>query len=274
MTIHKFETIEEIFQATLEIERDIKERATYKPKRYSFTNTWSKNKEVDQSPSKWNKNKDYKSNDKKPIEKTTPKYPVRNKGNKYPTLNPKGFQCSKCQGCIHKVRECPNQRNVILKDGKLYYFGEEVGLEDENDEKDQDGEGSQEGEQVEEDNEDAWPQDGEYEFPNLFGSCDNMASATLDDFLILPITKHATPYKLQWLNDYGELKVNRPVVIRFKVGNYHDEVYCDVIPMQACHLLLGTPWQYDRSSKHDGRTNWYSFEFNGQKFTLHPLCPS
>ncbi|PHT36778.1 hypothetical protein CQW23_24478 [Capsicum baccatum] len=56
--------------------------------------------------------------------------------------------------------------------------------------------------------------------------------------------------------------------------NYHDEVHCDVIPMQACHLLLGIPWKYDRSSKLDGRTNRYSFKLNGQKFTLHPLLLS
>lgn len=98
MNIHKFETIEKIFLESLEIESDITERKTYKPNRYSSTNTLSKNKDVAQSPSGWNKNKEYKSNVKKPIEKTTPKYPPRNKGHKYPTPNHKGFQCFKCQG--------------------------------------------------------------------------------------------------------------------------------------------------------------------------------
>ncbi|KAI3459661.1 hypothetical protein Pfo_016324 [Paulownia fortunei] len=43
----------------------------------------------------------------------------------------------------------------------------------------------------------------------------------------------STPYRLQWLNNSGEIK-------------YEDEVLCDVVPMHACHILLEMPWQYDR----------------------------
>ncbi|PHT50872.1 hypothetical protein CQW23_10619 [Capsicum baccatum] len=120
----------------MEIEREIKEKATHKSKGFSSTTTWSKNKKVAQPSSEWNKNKDCKSNDKKPVVKTTPKYPPKHEGNKYPTPNPRGFQCFKCQGWGHKANECPNRRNVILREEKLYYLGEEVGLEaDGNDEK-------------------------------------------------------------------------------------------------------------------------------------------
>lgn len=63
-------------------------------------------------------------------------------------------------------------------------------------------------------------------------------------------------------------------MIRFKVGNYHDEVLCEVILMQACHLLLGRTWQYDRSTKYDGRSNRYTLENDGRKVKLHPLLPS
>lgn len=66
MTIDKFEKIEEIFQAALEIERDKKEREIYKPKGYSSTNSWGKTKDIAQYLLGWNKNKNYKSNDKKP----------------------------------------------------------------------------------------------------------------------------------------------------------------------------------------------------------------
>ena len=105
------------------------------------------------------------------------------------------------------------------------------------------------------------------------GSCANVASTTLVDFLHLPTTKHSTPYKLQWLSDCGELKVHRQVVIKFKVGKYQDEVLCDVVPMQACHLLLGRLWQYDRATNHDGCTNRYSFEHGGYTHILHPMTP-
>ncbi|XP_070010568.1 uncharacterized protein [Nicotiana sylvestris] len=63
-------------------------------------------------------------------------------------------------------------------------------------------------------------------------------------------------------------------MISFNVGRYEDDILCDIIPMQACHILLGRPWQYDRNVFHDGRKNRYSLELNGRKFTLAPLSPS
>ena len=57
----------------------------------------------------------------------------------------------------------------------------------------------------------------------------------------MPTSKHPRPYKLQWLNDSGEVKVNKQVLIYFCIGKYKDEVLCDVVLMQAGHLLLGRP---------------------------------
>jgi len=76
------------------------------------------------------------------------------------------------------------------------------------------------------------------------GSCTNVGSTTLVEKLNLPTLKHPRPYKLQWLNDCGEVKVNKQVLISFSIGKYKDEVLCDVVPMQAGHILLGRPWQF------------------------------
>ena len=46
-------------------------------------------------------------------------------------------------------------------------------------------------------------------------------------------SKHPRPYKLQWLNDGGVVRVNKPVLISFSIGKYEDEFFCDVVPMQA-----------------------------------------
>ena len=59
----------------------------------------------------------------------------------------------------------------------------------------------------------------------------------------------------------------------FSIGRYTDEVLCDVVPMQAGHLLLGRPWQFDRRVKHDGFTNQYSFVYNNRSVTLCPMTP-
>ncbi|KAK1425688.1 hypothetical protein QVD17_21043 [Tagetes erecta] len=52
-----------------------------------------------------------------------------------------------------------------------------------------------------------------------------------------------------------------------------DDVWCDVVVMDACHLLLGRPWEFDRSIEHNGRSNTYSFMFGGVKITLVPSKP-
>jgi hypothetical protein len=51
---------------------------------------------------------------------------------------------------------------------------------------------------------------------------------------------------MQWLNESGALHVSYTVNIPFSIGRYSDQVECDVVPMQACQLLLGRPWLYDR----------------------------
>jgi hypothetical protein len=56
------------------------------------------------------------------------------------------------------------------------------------------------------------------------------------------------PYKLQWVNDSEEVKVNKHVLVSFSIGRYKDEVLCDVVPMHAGHIQLGKPWQFDRKA--------------------------
>ncbi|KAL2223912.1 UNVERIFIED_CONTAM: Transposon Ty3-I Gag-Pol polyprotein [Sesamum indicum] len=85
--------------------------------------------------------------------------------------------------------------------------------------------------------------------------------------------KHHRPYKLQWLNECGELKVTKQVKVFFSIGRYKDEVLCDVVPMKACHILLGRPWQFDRQVTHDGFQNRYSFVLREESITLNPMTP-
>ncbi|KAM7486455.1 hypothetical protein LguiA_002464 [Lonicera macranthoides] len=105
------------------------------------------------------------------------------------------------------------------------------------------------------------------------GSCTNVASMTMVEKLALHTSMHLRPYKLQWLNDSGEVRVNKQVLVSFSIGKYEDQVLCDVVSIQAGHILLGRPWQYNRRVKHDSFTNKYSFEINKKIINLAPLPP-
>ena len=65
------------------------------------------------------------------------------------------------------------------------------------------------------------------------------------------------------------------VLLAFSIGGkmYEEEVWCDVLPMDACHVILGRPWIFDRRVVHDGFENTYSFKHKGRKVTLTPLTP-
>ncbi|XP_073262489.1 uncharacterized protein [Populus alba] len=105
------------------------------------------------------------------------------------------------------------------------------------------------------------------------GEDGELKCATLVSKLNLCTAKHAKPYRLQWLNDSGELKVTKQVVVPFSIGKYVDEVLCDVVPMQASHILLGRPWQYNRKAIRDGVKNRYTIVKDGKAITLVPLTP-
>jgi len=56
--------------------------------------------------------------------------------------------------------------------------------------------------------------------------------------------------------------------------SYANSVVCDMVPMEACSLLLGRPWEFDNNVVHHGRSNNYTFMHKGEKFTLVPLTPA
>ncbi|XP_062217663.1 uncharacterized protein LOC133917845 [Phragmites australis] len=172
------------------------------------------------------------------------------------------IECFKCGGHGHKQAECPNRRVILaLADGSYDSQSEE-----------EDGK------------HDTDPQDHSLvvrrvlstqfvaaeqgQRHNLFqsrckvkgqvclfiidgGSCNNIVSAMLVEKLGLQTRRHPHPYHMQWLNNSGTVKVSSMVRLSFSIGDYHDEVDCDIVPMQACHLLLGRPWQFDKKDFED-----------------------
>ncbi|XP_022860683.1 uncharacterized protein LOC111381172 [Olea europaea var. sylvestris] len=80
---------------------------------------------------------------------------------------------------------------------------------------------------------------------------------------------HPKPYKLSYPNKGSEVTVEKRCLVSFSIGKkYFDNAWCDVVLMDACYVLLGRPWQYDRNVIHDGWKNTYSLSIKGNKIIL------
>ena len=79
------------------------------------------------------------------------------------------------------------------------------------------------------------------------GSYANVVSLCMIEKLSLQAMAHPHQYNIQWLNQSKGLQVNSGCQITLSVGkSYQDQLWCDVIPMDACHVLLGRLWLFDR----------------------------
>ncbi|GKA88826.1 gag-pol polyprotein [Tanacetum coccineum] len=107
------------------------------------------------------------------------------------------------------------------------------------------------------------------------GSCTNVASQTLVTKLNLITEPHPSPYVIQWLNQGKGIQVTHRTLLSLSIGkSYEDQIWCDVIPMDACHVLLGRPWLFDRRVMHDGYKNTYFFNHNDRRIVLTPMSPT
>ncbi|XP_074300179.1 uncharacterized protein LOC141631401 [Silene latifolia] len=106
------------------------------------------------------------------------------------------------------------------------------------------------------------------------GSCTNVASEEIVSKLGLATTPHPKPYALHWLDDGDKVKVTKQVEVDLTMGSYGDYILCDVMSMDACHVLLGCPWQFDRNATHRGRSNEYELVDKGKTLVLKPMAPS
>ena len=72
------------------------------------------------------------------------------------------------------------------------------------------------------------------------GSCENIVSQALVDHLQLKTEVHPSPTISGWIRKELELKVTQICRLPISIGKtYKDMIICDVVEMDACHVLLG-----------------------------------
>ena len=83
---------------------------------------------------------------------------------------------------------------------------------------------------------------------------------------------HPDPYKLCQLQKGYVIKFSKRRLVSFSIRMYYnDEIWYDVVPMDACHLLLGIPQLYDKRVLYNGFKHAYAFENDGYKIVLASL---
>jgi hypothetical protein len=78
------------------------------------------------------------------------------------------------------------------------------------------------------------------------GSQVNLISEEIVKKLGLTTTPHQKPYPLGWVHDNAKLQVTSQCRLRFSIASkLIDEVDLDVVPLDICGIVLGSPYLYD-----------------------------
>ena len=101
------------------------------------------------------------------------------------------------------------------------------------------------------------------------GSQANLISEYLVKNLGLETQNHPRPYPLGWLNKSTQIKVTKQCRLIFSIiTNYVDEVELDVVPVDICGVVLGSPYLYDHDAVFYKRENKYHLKKDGVEFIV------
>jgi hypothetical protein len=85
----------------------------------------------------------------------------------------------------------------------------------------------------------------------------------------LETSPHPKPYPLGWICDNAKLQVTRRCKLRFSItANFVDEVELDVIPLDICGIVLGSPYLYNRKAIFHRHENKYHLFKDGVEYII------
>jgi hypothetical protein len=75
----------------------------------------------------------------------------------------------------------------------------------------------------------------------------NLISEEVVKQLGLNTQMHHKPYSLKWISNNHKLHITKQCTLKFAISSkFVDEVTCDVVPLNECGMVLGSPYLYDR----------------------------
>jgi hypothetical protein len=78
------------------------------------------------------------------------------------------------------------------------------------------------------------------------GSQSNLILEEVVNKLGLNTKMHHKPYSLNWIRKDHKFPITKQYIIKFAItSNYVDEVTSDVLPLETCGMVLGSPYLYD-----------------------------
>jgi len=101
------------------------------------------------------------------------------------------------------------------------------------------------------------------------GLQENLISKHIVNQLGLETQNHPRPYPLGWINKSTHIHVTRQCRLKFSItSKYIDEVELDVVPIDICGVVLGSPYLYDRDAFFYRREHKYHLKKEGVEFIV------
>jgi hypothetical protein len=110
-------------------------------------------------------------------------------------------------------------------------------------------------------------------YMSYFTSQNNLISERTVQRLRLETQSHPKPYKLNWLQPNQSHQVQRQRKVELYIEPMMDEVLCDVVPLDACELLLGKPYIYGRDAQYKVFPHEFRLKKGGKTFVLKESLP-